>query len=114
MQSQTTHLQGRSWLWEPDLPGPAAFSSMGMTVDTVRPLAEEKIPIRKASCTRAQVSRHPPLPQRLLTRDWVWTPSGDGLLLPGHQGLQASAILQRRQDILALAATIPISPHTTI
>ena len=51
MQSQTTHLQGRSWLLEPDLPGPAAFSSMGMTVDTVRPLAEEKIPIRKASCT---------------------------------------------------------------
>ncbi len=71
MQSQTTHLQGRSWLWEPDLPGPAAFSSMGTTVDTVRPLAEEKIPIRKASCARAQVSRHPPLQQRLLRRQLI-------------------------------------------
>ena len=61
MQSQS-NLQGRSWSLELDLPGPAAFSSMGMTVDTVRPLAEEKIPIRKASCTPAQVSMHPRRP----------------------------------------------------
>ena len=111
MQSQTTHLQGRSWLWEPDLPGPAAFSSMGMTVDTVRPLAEEKIPIRKASCTRAQVSISASAAE---TAEMAVNSSGNSLLLPGHQGLQASAILQHGQDILRLQQQSPLSPHTTI